>query len=183
MGIQGLIPLLKEAHTTTHIQDYAGLTLAVDAYVSRHAAPSTFPDSLLLFFPGLAPSGRVRLRPGARHRSTHSQVRPITSQLRIIAHIQRRYLNYALEKIRMLRHYDVVPYIVFDGAALPSKLGTEVEREKRRNEALAKGNAFLAAGNATQAREAFVKAVDVTPAMAYQLIKVCTPSRAASDSR
>lgn len=72
----------------------------------------------------------------------------------------------------MLRHYNVLPYIVFDGAALPSKLGTELDREKRRNDAQAKGNAFLAAGNPTRAREAFVKAVDVTPAMAFQLIKV-----------
>lgn len=83
----------------------------------------------------------------------------------------------------MLRHYNVVPYIVFDGAALPSKLGTEVEREKRRNEALAKGNAFLSAGNATQARESFVKAVDVTPAMAYQLIKVRVLPRSIVDCR
>lgn len=83
-----------------------------------------------------------------------------------------KYVNYALDKIRMLRHYKVTPYIVFDGSALPSKLGTELERGKRRSDALAKGNAFLAAGNLAQARDAFVKAVDVTPAMAYQLIKV-----------
>ena len=34
MGITGLIPLLKEAHSVTHISDYAGQTLAIDAYVS-----------------------------------------------------------------------------------------------------------------------------------------------------
>lgn len=33
MGITGLIPLLREAHSHTHISDYAGRTLAVDAYV------------------------------------------------------------------------------------------------------------------------------------------------------
>lgn len=43
---------------------------------------------------------------------------------------------------------------------------------RRRNDALAKGNAFLAEGKGGQAREAFVKAVDVTPEMAFQLIKV-----------
>lgn len=50
-------------------------------------------------------------------------------------------------------------------------------KHRRRNDALAKGNAFLAEGKATQARECFVKAVDVTPAMAYQLIKVSTNFR------
>lgn len=71
----------------------------------------------------------------------------------------------------MLQHFKVTPYIVFDGAALPSKLGTEKEREKRRNDALAKGNECLAAGNSAMARDHFVKAVDITPEMAYQLIK------------
>lgn len=48
----------------------------------------------------------------------------------------------------------------------------ETRVRRRRNEALAKGNALLAEGKANQARDFFVKAVDVTPAMAYQLIKV-----------
>ncbi|GAA5830275.1 hypothetical protein JCM5353_005370 [Sporobolomyces roseus] len=82
-----------------------------------------------------------------------------------------KYVNYAMHRVRMLKYYGVTPYIVFDGGLLPSKMGTEGDREKRRNDALAKGNAFLAEGKATQARECFVKAVDVTPAMAYQLIK------------
>jgi predicted negative regulator of RcsB-dependent stress response len=46
--------------------------------------------------------------------------------------------------------------------------------DRRRNEALTRGNALLAEGKATQARECFVKAVDVTPEMAFQLIKVRT---------
>jgi exonuclease-1 len=72
----------------------------------------------------------------------------------------------------MLKYYGVTPYIVFDGGLLPSKMGTEGDREKRRNEALAKGNKYLIEGKQTLARESFVKAVDVTPEMAYQLIKV-----------
>ncbi|GAA5915634.1 uncharacterized protein JCM6883_000698 [Sporobolomyces salmoneus] len=82
-----------------------------------------------------------------------------------------KYVNYAMHRVRMLKYYGVTPYIVFDGGLLPSKMGTEGDRERRRNEALAKGNAFLAEGKSNQARECFVKAVDVTPAMAYQLIK------------
>jgi exonuclease-1 len=94
----------------------------------------------------------------------------------------------------MLKHFGVTPIIVFDGALLPSKMGTETGREKyvflstnilmnhdklsqtitnrRRKDALSKGNALLAEGKKSQARDCFVKGVDVTPEMAYQLIKV-----------
>lgn len=43
---------------------------------------------------------------------------------------------------------------------------------RRRNEALSKANALVVEGKAAQARDFYVKAVDVTPQMAYQLIKV-----------
>ena len=43
---------------------------------------------------------------------------------------------------------------------------------RKRTDALAKGNAFLAEGQKGLARDCFVKGVDVTPEMAYQLIKV-----------
>ena len=39
-----------------------------------------------------------------------------------------RYVAYAVHRIRMLRHYGVIPYVVFDGGPLPSKAGTEAER-------------------------------------------------------
>ncbi|GAA5825534.1 hypothetical protein JCM11251_000275 [Rhodosporidiobolus azoricus] len=82
-----------------------------------------------------------------------------------------KYVNYAMHRVRMLKYYGVTPIMVFDGGLLPSKMGTEDERERRRSEALVKGRALMAEGKASQARECFVKAVDVTPAMAYQLIK------------
>jgi hypothetical protein len=43
---------------------------------------------------------------------------------------------------------------------------------RKRNDALARAYALLADGQNKQARELFAKAVDVTPKMAYQLIKV-----------
>lgn len=39
-----------------------------------------------------------------------------------------RYVAYAAHRIRMLKHYGVRPYVVFDGGPLPSKAGTEAER-------------------------------------------------------
>lgn len=41
-----------------------------------------------------------------------------------------RYVNYAMFRVRMLKHYGVTPLIVFDGGLLPSKMGTEDARER-----------------------------------------------------
>ena len=81
-----------------------------------------------------------------------------------------------MHRIRLLQHHRIRPYVVFDGGPLPAKQGTETERKKRRDENLARANALAAQGKHSQAREHYVKCVDVTPQMAYQLIKVCAPS-------
>ncbi|GAA6027562.1 hypothetical protein JCM8097_007924 [Rhodosporidiobolus ruineniae] len=135
MGIGGLLPLLKEIQKPTHAREWAGKTLAVDAYVWLHKGAYGCAEDLALGKPTV------------------------------------KYVNYAMHRVRMLKYFGVTPFLVFDGGLLPSKMGTEDDRERRRTEALAKGRAFLAEGKASQARECFVKAVDVTPAMAYQLIK------------
>jgi exonuclease 1 len=36
MGIQGLLPLLRSIQVTTHIKEYAGKVVGVDAYVWLH---------------------------------------------------------------------------------------------------------------------------------------------------
>lgn len=85
-----------------------------------------------------------------------------------------RYVDYAMHRVRLLRHHKIEPYIVFDGGPLPAKKGTESERKKKRDESLAKGKALLAQGKYSQARDCFVKCVDVTPQMAFQFIKACS---------
>ncbi|KDQ32080.1 hypothetical protein PLEOSDRAFT_1035085 [Pleurotus ostreatus PC15] len=82
-----------------------------------------------------------------------------------------KYVDYAMHRVRLLRHHGIEPYIVFDGGPLPAKRGTESERKQRREENLARGHALAAQGKHSQARDYYVKCVDVTPQMAYQLIK------------
>ncbi|KAF7965699.1 hypothetical protein HWV62_42213 [Athelia sp. TMB] len=82
-----------------------------------------------------------------------------------------KYVDYAMHRVRLLRHHKIQPYVVFDGGPLPAKKGTEVERKQRRDENLAKGNALAAQGKHSDARDYYVKCIDVTPQMAYQLIK------------
>jgi len=75
-----------------------------------------------------------------------------------------------MHRVRMLQHFGVTPYIVFDGDYLPSKAGTETDRAKRREDSRRAGLELLSAGKTSQAHLEFQKAVDVTPEMARQLI-------------
>lgn len=71
----------------------------------------------------------------------------------------------------MLQHYKVTPIMVFDGANLPSKSGTERDRHSSRAENKSKGMQALRADNRSAAVEYFQRAVDVTPLMAHKCIK------------
>ena len=76
-----------------------------------------------------------------------------------------------MNRVRMLIHFGVIPYMVFDGDYLPSKAATEVERAKRREESRTIGLELHRLGKLSQAHLELQKAVDVTPEMARQLIE------------
>jgi len=76
-----------------------------------------------------------------------------------------------MSRVRMLIHFGVVPYLVFDGDYLPSKAGTENDRLGRREEAKRLGSELLRLGKTPQAHQEMQKAVDVTPEMAGMLIQ------------
>ncbi|CAO1631102.1 unnamed protein product [Parajaminaea phylloscopi] len=135
MGIQGLLPLLKEIQDPIHVSRYRGQTLGIDGYVWLHRGAYGCAKAL-------------------------AKGEPTT-----------KYINYALHRIRMLQHHGVTPYVVFDGDRLPSKAGTENDREQRRVDSRAKADELSARGQEAAAFEHYAKCVDVTPEMAFQLIK------------
>ncbi|KAL5484762.1 hypothetical protein ACEPAI_7404 [Sanghuangporus weigelae] len=135
MGIQGLLPLLKPIQRQRHLSEFAGQTLAVDAYVWLHRGAYACAAELV--------QGRAT----------------------------RRYVDFCMARVRLLRHHRIEPYLVFDGGPLPAKLSTEKEREKRREENARRAKELLAQGKASQAAEYFTRCVDVTPQMAHQVIK------------
>ncbi|MBW0498519.1 hypothetical protein O181_038234, partial [Austropuccinia psidii MF-1] len=81
-----------------------------------------------------------------------------------------KHVNYFVEKIKLLRKHGVSAYVVFDGDQLPSKAVTENDRSNRRQVALARANKLLSQGDKEKAREEFVKALDVTPQLAHDVI-------------
>lgn len=83
----------------------------------------------------------------------------------------RKHIEFALHRVRMLIHFGVTPYIVFDGDYLPSKAHTEKERAAKRKESRRVGLELLRMGRPSQAQLELQKAVDVTPLMARELIE------------
>jgi 5'-3' exonuclease len=80
------------------------------------------------------------------------------------------YVKYCVHRAQMLRHFGLTPVIVFDGDRLPAKGGEEKERRDRRGEKMAKGHAKLKLGDKEGAAFFFQQGIDVTPAMAHELI-------------
>ncbi|KAK0344144.1 Rad2 nuclease [Friedmanniomyces endolithicus] len=135
MGIQGLLPLLKSIHKPTHLRNFAGQTLGVDAY-------------------------------GWLHRGTVSCAIELAQQKPT-----RKHIEFTLNRVRMLIHFGVKPFLVFDGDYLPSKAHTEKERAARRKESKRAGLELLRMEKISQAHLELQKAVDVTPLMARELIE------------
>lgn len=82
-----------------------------------------------------------------------------------------RYVDFAMHRVRMVKHFGVTPFMVFDGDFLPSKARTESSRAKRREDSQKAGLELLKAGKPSQAQAELQKAIDITPEMARHLIE------------
>ncbi|EEQ35530.1 Rad2 nuclease [Microsporum canis] len=82
-----------------------------------------------------------------------------------------KYVDFTIGRLRMLQHYGITPYIVFDGGMLPSKEAIEASRAARREESRKLGEEHMRRGRTAEAYQEFQKAVDVTPYMARVLIE------------
>tara|TARA_B100000513_G_scaffold52762_1_gene19986 strand:- start:690 stop:2858 length:2169 start_codon:yes stop_codon:yes gene_type:complete len=82
-----------------------------------------------------------------------------------------KYVNYCLRQLDMLTSNGLIPTMVFDGAALPAKRGTEVARRAERERNRMEADALLKQGERQRALEAYHKSVDVKPEHAYELVR------------
>lgn len=129
------MPLLKSIHKPTHLRNFAGQTLGIDAYGWLHRGTVACAIEL-------------------------AQGKPT-----------RKHIEFALNRVRMLIHFGIKPYLIFDGDYLPSKSHTEKERSAKRKESKRVGLELLRMGRVSQAHLELQKAVDVTPLMARELIE------------
>ncbi|XP_072172437.1 uncharacterized protein [Diadema setosum] len=135
MGIQGLLPFLKEASEPIHIRKYSGYTVAVDTYCWIHRG-------------AVACASQLAKGEPADH-----------------------YVRYCLKYVNMLKSLNIRPVMVFDGKNLPAKAAVEESRRERRENYSKKGRQFLREGKASEARDCFVKCINVTPEMALDVMK------------
>lgn len=82
-----------------------------------------------------------------------------------------KFVKSAMHRVKMLRHFDITPYMVFDGDFLPSKAATEESRAKNRQEKRRMALELMKAGKSAQAAQEFQKCIDITPQMASMLIQ------------
>lgn len=82
-----------------------------------------------------------------------------------------QYVWYCMKMVDMLLNFGVKPILVFDGRNLPSKQEVEKARRERRQANLQRGRQLLREGKLSEARDCFNRCVNITPAMAHNLIK------------
>lgn len=153
MQLLGLHGLLKSIQKPCNLKKFKGQTIGVDAYGWLHRGTVACAIDLAL----------------GKH--TTKLVSPKFSSLCQQADKNCRYVDFAMNRVRMLLYFGVTPYLVFDGDNLPSKAGTEASRAARREESRKLGLELYRSGRASQAHQELQKAVDVTPHMARLLIE------------
>ncbi|KAH0457794.1 hypothetical protein IEQ34_013109 [Dendrobium chrysotoxum] len=83
-----------------------------------------------------------------------------------------KHINYCMHRVKLLQHHGVKPILVFDGGFLPMKKDQETKRARKRKENLERAMEHEAAGNSVAAFDCYQKAVDISPSIAFELIKV-----------
>ncbi|KAJ6664641.1 hypothetical protein lerEdw1_006214 [Lerista edwardsae] len=83
-----------------------------------------------------------------------------------------QYVAYCMKLVDMLLSFGVKPILVFDGCTLPSKKEVEKTRREKRQTNLLKGKQLLREGKLSEARECFARSINITHAMAHEVIKV-----------
>ncbi|KFO92092.1 Exonuclease 1, partial [Buceros rhinoceros silvestris] len=81
------------------------------------------------------------------------------------------YVAFCMKLVDMLLSFGIKPILVFDGCTLPSKKEVEKARREKRQASLLKGKQLLQEGRLSEARECFGRSVNVTHAMAHEVIK------------
>ncbi|XP_062493344.1 exonuclease 1 [Pezoporus occidentalis] len=81
------------------------------------------------------------------------------------------YVAFCMKLVDMLLSFGIIPILVFDGCTLPSKKEVEKARREKRQASLLKGKKLLQEGRLSEARECFGRSVNVTHAMAHEVIK------------
>lgn len=147
MGVDNLMSFVKNATTSTHVQE-AGLpnsTAAVDISHWIYRACYACPEVLYYKM------------------SMHQAYNTIT--------------NYIDNYVKMLKFHNVKLIFVFDGMKLPAKQVTHKERASKKAESRNMVEKLLACDNKIEARKHMLRCIDVKFDIVQQVIKYCKRER------
>ncbi|AGO14180.1 AaceriAER387Cp [[Ashbya] aceris (nom. inval.)] len=103
------------------------------------------------------------------HRSAHSCAMELG-----MGQPTEKYLQFFIKRLTMLRdQYEIEPYLVFDGAGIKVKAGTEAKRHEKRAENRARAIELWEKGERRKSVEYFQKCVEITPEMTKVIIDYC----------
>lgn len=88
-----------------------------------------------------------------------------------------RYLQFFVKRFAMMKAFKVEPYLIFDGANISVKKGTELKRREKRVENKKIAERLWNSGERRNAMEYFQKCIDITPEMAKCVIDYCKNNR------
>ncbi|CCW65072.1 unnamed protein product [Phytomonas sp. EM1] len=196
MGIKGLWQALQSYIQDGHLSQFKGKRVSVDMYVWLHQAirhgTELNKERVWRYFEELDARSSQPSRDGdvgGTQASSEGDFRIDDLYL-----INDRYIDYVVQKIDALLQHGVIPVCVFDGAEMPMKRQTNVERQERR-EASFRQALHLLEGNYrrcrdsqrrgfqtharsyTEALECVWKAVDVSTELAHAVLQVLREER------
>jgi 5'-3' exonuclease len=150
MGVDGLLKALSPiSQQNVHIKRYAGKTVVIDGYTWLHKASYACSQQIVM-------STFNRQQKNGRYPS---------------------FVEYCLYRLKLMRHYNVNPIVIFDGGKLVAKESTEGKRDERRKKASKAGIALLekaqlypkgsreAARLLNEAKSQFQQAISISPAV------------------
>ena len=129
MGIQGLLPVLKDITNRSHIKHFAGKRAAIDGYGWLYKGAYSCAKELCEDSPTdkCAPNSSALRR---RATVSHACLPQGRTDPRSEALCVYRYVKFCMSRIRLLLHHGVIPIVVFDGDKLPAKNFTEMARQR-----------------------------------------------------
>ena len=148
MGVKGLLPCLQSITRSVSLENYRGLTVAVDAMSWLHKG--VFACDVK----ALAKSQRS------------SAARCGSAEMKCV--------QYAINKAQMLQSkFGMEILFVIDGDALPSKKEENSQRRAERDSAFEKAMTAEASGDSRAARRYYAQSCSVTHKIRYELMKAC----------
>ncbi|EED86926.1 exonuclease 1, partial [Thalassiosira pseudonana CCMP1335] len=148
MGVKGLLPCLQSITRSVSLENYRGLTVAVDAMSWLHKG--VFACDVK----ALAKSQRS------------SAARCGSAEMKCV--------QYAINKAQMLQSkFGMEILLVIDGDALPSKKEENSQRRAERDSAFEKAMTAEASGDSRAARRYYAQSCSVTHKIRYELMKAC----------